>query len=267
MMWTALVAMLLGCGTSGGQIEDVPLRTEVVEGVGLRVQEGARVRQTERGIAVDSTDGRRWFDVMWAEGIPRAAVEVWAARACEAVFWDDAVTSDDPEHPWLGMGGMCNISDRRHWVIVLVRPLGEKTPEGVEKLVVTAYTADYAFVPYEDAWVHFATTALTAGDDSPVETLDAEVVRERVRVGVAKPTGTTPIPGGGRISSNVHEEMRDLYARLPAPPAPDHLASGEEDAEDATEDDAGPPPEEAGPAGPKPVPAPETPMEAGASDG
>ena len=229
MVSSVLGLMLVGCGTSGGQTEDVPLAAQVVGGVALQVQEGSRVRTTEQGIAVDANDGRRWFDLIWTEGIPRASVEVWAAKSCEAVFWDDSVTSEGTDgQAWLAMGGMCNIAERRHWVIALVRPLGEKTEFGAEKLQLTAYIADYAFVPYEDAWVHFASTALTAGADAPQETFDGKAIRKRVRVGVAKPTGTTPIPGGGKISTNVHEEMAALYGRLAPPPLPAHLERVEE---------------------------------------
>jgi hypothetical protein len=241
--------VLVGCGTSGGQMDDVPVAPQVVEGVGLQVQEGSRIRTTEQGIAVDAKDGRRWFDLIWTEGIPRAAVEVWAAKSCEAVFWDDPLSAEDPEagQAWLAMGGMCNISERRHWVIALVRPLGEKTEFGAERLQLTAYIADYAFVPYEDAWVHFASTALTAGAGKPQTTLDFQEIRKRVRVGVAKPTGTTPIPGGGKISTNVHEEMKALYGTLAPPPRPDHMKKPETPASEGSE--AGEEPKRPAPAG------------------
>ena len=256
MVWWSLIGVLFSCGTSGGQIEDVPLAPQVVEGVGLQVQEGARVRTTEQGIAVDSADGRRWFDLLWTEGVPRAAVAVWAAKACEAVFWDESLASAaDAERSWLAMGGMCNISERRHWVIALVRPTGRKTAFGAEELQLTTYTADYAFVPYEDAWVDFVSTALTAGDGVPLETIDSKTVRRRVRAGVAKPTGSTPIPGGGKISTNVHEEMLDLYQRLAPPGRPTHLKPSE------------PTPEEAVPPGPEPDAMPEAPVDAEASEG
>lgn len=178
----------------------------------LRVPAGSRVRVSPTAIGVDAPDGRRWFDISWHDAdLPPASIAwAWGGKACGPITWDEPKVP--VEGTWTS-GGLCSIGERRHWAFTVVERHGER-------LLFTAWIGEHRRLPYEDAWVDFARTALSlrAGAE-PLPPVDHADLRGRVREAAALRPGHMPVPGGGLLSGRVSERLVDVWAaRLASPP-------------------------------------------------
>lgn len=209
-LWAALSGCTLGGLASTIPVEDAPHTVVRGEGWAVRVAEGARVTATPRDLSVDAPDGSRWFDVRTVDADPpRPAVALatgWGERQCEPLQWD--LPAEPVEGVWTA-GGFCTIGSRRYWVLSSVERFDDR-------VLLTQLVANRDAITYEDLWIDFLGTALTAtavGDPAPL--LSPDAVRERLRAarGGVSEAAELPRPGGGTFSRDVSEAMTDVWTR------------------------------------------------------
>lgn len=212
------LAWLIACGGGAGRIhEEEPVEPLRGDGWAVMVPVGAVVERTDAMLQVDAPDGRSWFDVAWVdEPATHETALRWGRGVCAPVLFDRGWT-DGRRY---AAGGICEISSRRHWVLVVLEPAGGRTLQ-------TAFLADARRMPYEDAWVAFARTALTLGPGpEPLGAPDVDALRERVRAAGLEEPGPIPVPGGGLLSTRILPQLTDVWtARDGAPPTPGSWAT------------------------------------------
>lgn len=206
------VAWLIACGGGAGRIhEEEPLEPLRGDGWALMVPVGAVVARSADALKVDAPDGRSWFDVAWVADPPSEDAALrWGRGVCAPVLFDRGWT-DGKRY---AAGGICEISSRRHWVVVVLERVGDRTLQ-------TSFLADAQRTPYEDAWVAFVRSALTLGaGPDPLASPDIHAVRERVRAAGLEKPGPIPVPGGGLLSTRILPQLGEVWeARDAAPPA------------------------------------------------
>lgn len=207
-MWA--VAWLVACGGGAGRIHlEEPIEPLAGAGWGLSVPAGAVVERSPGVLKVDAPDGRSWFDVAWTDrAVSADTAEAVGRGSCAGILLDQAWSAGGR----LATGGVCEIAERRHWIVVVLERVGDRTLE-------TTFLADAERMPYEDAWVELARTALTLGAE-PLPPADVAAVREAVRAAGHEPAGDLPVPGGGLLATRVAPGLAPVWtARDASPPA------------------------------------------------
>ena len=214
-MW--LLGWLAGCEGGAGRIDArEPVERLVRDGWSVQVPAGARVDITPDTIAVDADDGRRWFDIRWVPGpANEGTARVWGDTHCAPAQWDNGWEAG---RRWAA-GGLCVVSERRHWLIISLEAYGNQTLQ-------TTFLADARRMPLEDAWVEAMRTAWTfRGGAEASDALAPERVRALARLTASQTPGPVPVPGGGLFSPRMHALLSAVWlARDARPPPPTTLA-------------------------------------------
>jgi hypothetical protein len=215
-MW--LLGWLAGCEGGAGRIDQrEPVQVLARDGWSVQLPAGARVDVSPDTIAVDADDGRRWFDIRWVPGpANEATARAWGDTYCAPAQWD---SSWEAGRRW-GAGGLCVVSERRHWLIVSLEAYGDRTLQ-------TTFLADARRMPLEDAWVEAMRTAWTfRSGGGATDVLSPERVRALARLTATQMPGPIPVPGGGLFSPRMHALLSAVWlARDAHPPPPPHFAS------------------------------------------
>jgi hypothetical protein len=221
MRWlTPALAFFNLCGTSGGEAGDDAPQTFTGDGWALQLPSvGAKVQVAPDRISVDARDYSRWFDVRWEPDSVDLSVpaRTWAAKSCDPAVWERPIVRDDS---WTA-GGLCTRGSRYQWLIARVERVDGHS-------LAFFYVANPDFLAFEDAWVDFTRTAatLTAGAMA-LPPADATVVRQQIRGAAADVGhGTSPLPGGGVLSTHVIEGLAAMWeTRRAASPPPRPFAA------------------------------------------
>jgi hypothetical protein len=205
-----IAALLLGCGVGAGQIDSAPVDVRSGSGWALAVPAHADIQVSPGMIRVDAPDGRRWFDIAWTDDIPgENSAMTWGESNCAPVLWDRGWGD---EHRY-AVGGLCGISEHRHWAFLVEERIGSRTLR-------TTYIGDTQRLPYEDAWVDFARTALTLGPGpAPLTPPKGDQIRAYVRAAGRETPGLSPVPGGGLLSTRVLPQLDSIWKARDAAPA------------------------------------------------
>ena len=201
---------LFACEGGAGRVHAEEETTALAgPGWALAAPSGSIIAATADTLKVDAPDGRSWFDVSWVDSPANAQTALlWGRSACSPVLYDQGWTEGNR----FATGGICEISRRRHWVIVVLERIGERTLQ-------TTFLADSRRMPYEDAWVACTRTALTlGGGPDPLAPPDPVGLRERIRAAGLQKPGTIPIPGGGLLATRILPQLGDVWAARDSSP-------------------------------------------------
>ena len=200
---------LFGCGAEQPHPAE-PLETLRGSGWAVSVPKAAQVQFDGGILKVDSANGRSWFDVEWVDTLPTEATAMeWGNNNCQPVVFDEGIVTPNR----YAVGGICEIKERRHWVVLVLERIGDRTLE-------TSYFADSRWVPYEDAWVQFSQTALTlGGGPEPLAGPEIPTFKTDIRAAGEQMPGPIPIPGGGLLSTRIIPHLNEVWnSRTASPP-------------------------------------------------
>lgn len=215
--YIAIAALGIACGQPAGNPTGL-YETWSEHGIALRIPTAALVTAEPDAVTVDARDGSRWFEIRWVP-LPDGSVEdagtLWLQRNCLTLVRDDGWSTADA---WAG-GGRCRYREWDYRAIVLVERHGDRG-------LLTAYLAHEDQMNFENAWVDFNATALSAtGGSSPRKSPDPTEVREALRAGIrALPPTTKPQLEGGRLTDTAFSSARERLASRTLSSLPEQLA-------------------------------------------